>query len=354
VIELPASETPRASIVIVAIGDGPRLRTCLRRLAALDDDVPFEVIVVLCGCDAGQAETLRSETRAVEVLHTPVNLGLAGALNLARGSVRGEFIVSLHDDADPAAGWLRALVTAADAEPEAGAVGSLVLNPDGSVQAAGGRLVATGGTRAVWDGQRAPSAARFTDRRPVDYCPSCSLLVRVSSWDRVGGADERFFPIYYVDVDLCLAIRARGEGVLCEPASVVAHHRGSSTDHDYAMFLMVRNRELLLEKWGDLVRDVHAPGLELPTQERARDASERERAQLLRHLWVSEAYAAQLRGERDRAREWIAELDPLIQRLQGRADTLARIESGGWWRLRGRIRPLLRMASAARRLVGRD
>ncbi|HEY5198056.1 MAG TPA: hypothetical protein VIJ51_13630 [Solirubrobacteraceae bacterium] len=34
--------------------------------------------------------------------------------------------------------------------------------------------------------------------------------------------------------------------------------------------------------------------------------------------------------------------------LRGRAETLAAVESGGWWRLRGRLLPLLRLAQRLR------
>lgn len=71
--------------------------------------------------------------------------------------------------------------------------------------------------------------------------------------------DERYAPAYYTDVDLALALRARGMRVLCEPASVVEHWRGTSSTLRFAQFVSGHNREKLLAKWGDAVMS-HEPG----------------------------------------------------------------------------------------------
>lgn len=47
------------------------------------------------------------------------------------------------------------------------------------------------------------------------------------------------------------------------------------------------------------------------------------------------------------------ELEAEIGWLRQRAETLARVEAGGWWRLRGRLAPLLAPASRLRRAVKR-
>jgi GT2 family glycosyltransferase len=353
---------PRASIVVVASRPGPLLDRCLEQLAAHETRVPFETIVVLNGAPNGA----NPECAAALILRSEVNLGLAGALNLARPDARGEFIVSLHDDSEVQQGWLDALVGTADREPEAGAVGSLVLDPSGQVTAAGWMLLRDGRTRAPWSGE-APAAASFTAVRPADYCPSCSLLVRSSTWDMLGGADERLFPLYYVDVDLCLAIRARGQGVLVDPRSVVVHAAGSSTDRDFAFFVAERNRLLMLEKWGDLIH-CHEPGsgktfdlADPPAQEWHSAPDLRQQAQIARHYAVSAAYGADLRArlaarereidesrrateellaaeatareEAEGLRAQLNELRAELESLRPRSDRLRAIEQSRWWRV---------------------
>jgi glycosyltransferase involved in cell wall biosynthesis len=85
--------------------------------------------------------------------------------------------------------------------------------------------------------------------RQVDYGSACSLLVRRATWEAVAGADPQYHPAYYEDVDLCLAIRARGQQVLFEPRSRVRHHESASSDSAFKSFLFRRNQRRLQEKW---------------------------------------------------------------------------------------------------------
>jgi hypothetical protein len=103
----------------------------------------------------------------------------------------------------------------------------------------------------VWTLGRGPEALvpESETATAVDYCGSSSLLVRAATWDALGGADERFYPAYYVDVDLCLGVWKLGQAVLCTPASRVRHHRGASTNPPFREFLIGRNVKLLREKW---------------------------------------------------------------------------------------------------------
>jgi len=337
VIALPAPRRPRASVIIAAGARGPLLERCLERLADVaSGTVPFETIVFLDGAGEEQAERLRARVTGALIEASRVELGLAGALNRARARARGEFLVSLHDDAEVEPGWLEALVAAADAEPQVGAVGSLVLHMDGRVQAAGMELMPEGVTRPAWG-----RSVRDLDRvHLVDQCGSSSLLIRASTWDEVGGADERLYPLYYVDVDLCVAILARGQRVLLEPRSVIRHHQGASTDRAFARFVNRRNREIFRAKWGDLIR-THTPGSgaievpagrDLPRQECEPDPDLQERTQLERALDTTRAYAASLRGRLARREARLARL----RRVDVRLDALTR---GGWRRLRHAIRP---------------
>lgn len=89
----------------------------------------------------------------------------------------------------------------------------------------------------------------YLECRPVDYAGSSSLLVRAATWDAIGGMDERFYPAYYVDVDLAMSIRRLGQVVLYEPRSRTRHHKGASSSPRFRTFVAARNRELFRAKW---------------------------------------------------------------------------------------------------------
>ncbi|HEV8266635.1 MAG TPA: glycosyltransferase, partial [Thermoanaerobaculia bacterium] len=257
-IELPVSPSPRVSILIPSAADSRFLTACLASLQRhLSPALPVEVVVVLDGAGAAAGDALREAAPNAIVATTAARLGLAGAGNLGRGLARGALLVLLHDDAEIEPGWLEALVATADARPDAGVVGSLVLDPDGSLQSAGMILWREGWTSPPWVGAP-PSPASFEGVRAVDYCGTCSLLVRASIWDAMGGLDDTFFPAYYVDVDVAMSSRRLGRSVLLQPASRVRHHRGASGTPRFRGFIASRNRDAFLRKW-DAELQAHEP-----------------------------------------------------------------------------------------------
>jgi GT2 family glycosyltransferase/predicted RNA-binding Zn-ribbon protein involved in translation (DUF1610 family) len=217
------------SILIAVSSRTDLLADCLASLQRhMPDDLSYETIVVLNELDPAHASVLQGRHPTVRFLRSPVNLGMAGSANRARREASGRFLVTLHDDATVEPGWAEALLAAAEQHPRAGAIGSKILFPDGRLQSAGAILWRSGVTTPPWTGA-APAARDVAHARAVDYCGTCSLLIRAEAFDAVGGFDEAIYPGYFVDVDLGLALRAQGYYVLCEPRSLVRHHRHASS-----------------------------------------------------------------------------------------------------------------------------
>ena len=165
---------------------------------------------------------------------------------------RGDYVVFLNDDTVVDRNWLQPLVDTAEARSEIGAVGSLCLNVDGTVQEAGS-FVWSDGTTSCATLDESDLAHGYDWARAVDYCSAASLLVRRSTWDQVHGFDEIYFPAYYEDLDLCLKIQQIGQEVWFQPASIVHHVRSASTTRPYREFLMHRHRALLRERWSHVL-----------------------------------------------------------------------------------------------------
>jgi len=245
---LPAAEFPEVSLLIPTTNQVHALEACLRSLALhLPATVACEVIVVLNAATAG-IEALTAGCAGLRVARSAANLGVAGGYNLARSLARGRFLVLLHDDVEIGPGWLEPLLATAAACPHAGAIGSRVLNPDGSPQRAGSLLYRNGLTRP------APPLDR-PGPWPVDYTGTCATLVPTAWWDALGGMDEALYPAYYVDVDLCTRLQELGALVLCEPASQLLHHSGSSTSSEFKTLLTRRNQALFCAKHASLLTD---------------------------------------------------------------------------------------------------
>jgi GT2 family glycosyltransferase len=255
---MPSPPHPELSILIAVSSRTDLLAECLTSLDRhVPKDLPYETIVVLNEIASTDAMALASRYPDVRFLPSPVNLGMAGSANRARREASGRFLVTLHDDATVEPGWAEALLQAARLHPRAGAIGSKVLSTNGSLQNAGSLLWRSGSTSPPWF-RPAPAPEAVVACRAVDYCGTCSLLIPAAVFDAVGGFDETIYPAYYVDVDFGLAIRAAGYYVLCEPRSVVRHHRHASSGTTLRAIAFARNRDYLMRKWATAIA-AHQP-----------------------------------------------------------------------------------------------
>ena len=383
---------PRVSIIVVTARSPARLVGCLDAVERhAPPGLPIEVVVVLNAAEPGLGEAVRDRP-VVRLVTSDVSLGSPGGLNFGVRHARGDLIHVLHDDAVVEPGWLDPLVAVLDERQEVGAVGSRVLWPDGTIQAAGNVLWRDGRTTA-WLGVPPDAATAGDAPYLVDYCASASLLVRRAAWEAVGGPDEVFHPAYYTDVDLAMALRGQGYVSVCEPRSRVRHQRGGSTREPFRLFISERNRKVFVVKWAGELEHQEPYAEDPDARSRAAAATERraltvassprpagspggawspiaeteverlrrEYRQLRRDVAVKAAYIdtfeearAELEVELVRAGEERARLEADAQAQIARvARRLDAIEAGGWWRLRARLLPLLRAGGRLRRITRR-
>jgi O-antigen biosynthesis protein len=255
-IDLDRPPDPRVSVVVVAWKQDALLARCLRSLASHQSSVSFETIVVLNGASDPVRRLIADEVSGAVVVDSPTNLGFAGGNQHGAAVARGEHLVLLNDDAMVLPGWLDHLVTTVESidAADVGAVASSVVDASSRVQEAGGVIWSDGTTSVLGRGGSVDDTLR-AGRRTVDYASACSLLVRRSAWDEVGGLDEAFVPAYYEDVDLCLALRRAGHRVVVEPRSMVVHDESASSTTSFKDFMFRRNHERIVGRWAAELAD---------------------------------------------------------------------------------------------------
>jgi GT2 family glycosyltransferase len=250
-VAFPRVERPDVSIVMLTLNKVEYTYDSLESLLARAD-VPYELIVVDNG-STDETLDLLSRLQNVTVLRNDSNRGFGPACNQGAARARGEHLLFLNNDAELAPGCLSALLRTAQAEPRCGAVGGRLVWPDGRLQEAGSILWDDGTAEACGRGGD-PNAPEVSYLREVDFCSGALLLVRRELFEKLGRFDERFAPIYYEDVDLCVGLRGLGFRVLYQPAAV-ARHQEYGTTSAKATELMQRNHARFVEKrQGDLVR----------------------------------------------------------------------------------------------------
>jgi GT2 family glycosyltransferase len=246
----PRSPWPRVTVIVPTKDAPEHLRRCLNSIYSRTTYPSFEVILVDNGTTDAEALSL-FERYPVEVFRLGGRFNFSRANNLALGRAHGEYVVFLNNDTHvQTAEWLEVLVGLGGLDG-VGAVGPLLVYPNGKVQHAGVVLGMRGTADHIMRGF--PSdvdgyAGSLSCTREVSAVTAACMAIRRGLFDELGGFDEHY-GTHYQDVDLCLRLRESGLRNLFTPHAVVRHDegvtRGSRYDH--------LDRALFLDRWGETI-----------------------------------------------------------------------------------------------------
>ena len=272
-LRLRTSATPVVSVLVTSYGKVGTTLRCLASIAAWPPRAAMEIIVI--DDASGDPDlTLLELVHGIRLVINPTNLGYLRTCNTAARLARGEYLLFLNNDTQVTQGWLDSMLALLRARPDAGAVGSMLLSPDGRLQEAGGIIWRDG---SGWNYGRGddPEKPDYGYVREVDYCSAASLMVPRALWEELGGFDEIFAPAYCEDSDFAFRLRAGGRKVFYQPRSRVVHLEGTSHGTDTARGIkrhQLVNQQLLARRWAATLADEHLPsgGCVLRARERAR------------------------------------------------------------------------------------
>lgn len=250
-----ASTAPAASardsnvaVVIVNYRTPELTKACIAALAKEREQLPrLRAMVVDGGSGDGSAAAL-DEALAhpdyadwVEFLPLPINGGFGWANNqailmLARREIPPEFIHLLNPDTEVMPGAVVRLVQYLRSCPRVAAVGSQLLEIDGSLAGSAfsfptirGEFSRGAGTGALDRLLKVPPiSVEASEAMEVDWVTGGSVLLRLDALREVGLFDEGFF-LYNEEVELMWRLRKAGWAIATEPASRVRHLGGGAT-----------------------------------------------------------------------------------------------------------------------------
>ena len=254
-----SDESLICSIIIPVFNKSDYTFQCLLSLAHEIDWTTTEVIIIDNGSTDRTKELLAFFDPSIRIIHNEVNSGFVDACNQGAAVARGKYLVFLNNDTTVLPGWLKNLVDTIESDPKVGAVGSILLYADGTIQEAGA-IVWNDASVFHYGWGKSSGDRRFTFAREVDYCSGASLLVRKDLFHALSGFDRRFAPAYYEDVDLCFGVRALGYKVIYQPESRAIHYEGVTAGRNIETGIkhfQVVNREKLLDKWRELLERDH-------------------------------------------------------------------------------------------------
>ncbi|MEZ6185511.1 MAG: glycosyltransferase [Planctomycetota bacterium] len=211
--------------MICSLG-GPWLAECLSALRR--QATPHEPWVLLDGASEGDADAWRARFPEAQVVACAERRGFApcAQVGLERARALGaEWALLLNDDVSLDPGALDLLLAAAQADPRAGALAPLLLDPLGRVNSYGLEVNLLGCARDRARGRPAEEALRLA---PAAIAASAAaLLVRIAALPE-GEPLDPGYRYYYEDVDLGLALRDGGWTVRLVPDARGVHLESQS------------------------------------------------------------------------------------------------------------------------------
>jgi len=221
--------------VVVTCNSAAQIDNCLRSLGEV-----VEIVVVDNASSDSTCRVVADGPSRVRLIANPRNRGFAAAANQGLRATTSPLVLFLNPDAVLLTG-LRPLAEALES-PGVGVAAGRLVDPDGNPQigfnlrrfpsplalALEALLV-----NRLWPGNAVNRRYRCQDldhsqAQDVDQPAAAFLLVRRDVLESVGLWDERFFPLWFEDVDLCRRIRRAGYAIRFVPSCVARHWGGHS------------------------------------------------------------------------------------------------------------------------------
>lgn len=222
-------------VVVVTYQSGDTLATFLDTLARATVQTTA-VVLADNGSTDGAPEAQEAAGRAL-LLPTGANLGYGAAANRGASLGRAPWLVVANPDVTWAPETLDRMLQTAARWPRAGAVGPMIVSPDGSLYPSARALPSLGRGIGhavfgwVWPGNPWTRAYRqereaLVERETGWLSGSC-LLLRRTAFEAVGGFDDGYF-MFFEDLDLCERLAAAGWSSVYAPDARVVHEGGAS------------------------------------------------------------------------------------------------------------------------------
>lgn len=264
---VPVLEPIDVSVLIVTWNSQAWIERCLAAIPTACGKLRYEVIVYDNASEDSSLETAQASTlEHKQVIRGGENRGFAAGMNEAMLRSSGRYVFLLNPDCELTPGAIEILVRYLQENGEVSAVAPILLGEDGQPQRdfqlrrfptlkslAADLLMVD----ELFPGNPASSHYRYRDLditrpQPVEQPAAAALLIRRDACDEVGAFDERFFPAWFEDVDLCQRLWRAGLAIHVNPAAVATHHGGASLAHvrlEHFLSAWYRNLHHYAEKW---------------------------------------------------------------------------------------------------------
>lgn len=244
------------SIIIVNYKVKEYIANLLNSIAKARHDKTLQIIVVDNNSGDNSIEFLKTRFPDVHYIGNEANLGFGKANNQAIKMAEGRYSLIINPDTLVSEDTFEVLVDHMDNDPECGACGCKILNPDGSFAPESRRSVPsiwTSMTKVLGLNSLFPKSKLFgryylgwLDQDEASKVPVLSgsfMFWRTKLLKDLGGFDERFF-MYGEDIDLCYRVEETGYHIDYVPETSIIHYKGESTRKSDLRYIRIFNKAL--------------------------------------------------------------------------------------------------------------
>jgi GT2 family glycosyltransferase len=246
------------SIIIVNYNTKELLKDCLNSLYENSPGLEFEVIVSDNNSTDGSAEMVKSAFPQACLIVNPINLGFAGANNVAIRECAGKFILLLNSDTLVLdSDSFTKMVSYMRQHPEVGVLGCKLLNSDRSLQPSYGRfpsLVNEFRQKIInfvfvkgLEPFKGSLIKDYDKTHKVDWVTGACMMVPREAINQAGLLDEDYF-MYFEDADWCKRIGSLGWETHYFPDAQIIHFLGGSAPYVRKISLIYKTSQLTYYK----------------------------------------------------------------------------------------------------------
>ena len=240
---------PLVSCIIPTRNRHKLLKTCIDGLLYKTTYANLEIIIVNNDSDEPEtlalfAQLIKADAR-IRILHVPGAFNYSALNNTAVKESKGSILALLNNDLEMTEpDWLEEMVALA-VRKEIGAVGAMLLYPNGKIQHAGVFVGPQGLAGHCWHGYRGKTIGYFANAvltRAVSAVTAACMVVEKAKYLEAGGLDDENLPVAYNDVDLCLRLMEKGYRNVWTPFAKLIHHESVSRGKEDTIAKQLRSK----------------------------------------------------------------------------------------------------------------
>ncbi len=214
---------PNISIIIPTLLADNTLKKSIQSAVKLNyPKNKITLIIVDNGSKKDFSKIFKNIFPGIKILKNKTNLGFAKAVNQAITKFPRDYFFITNDDVIFEKKSLLKLVNFAQARDEVGICGGKQLNTKTHKFLASGRNLNMFTSRQT----DLKNALKPT---PVNHIDGCTMLIKKNVIKSVGLFDDKFFPAYFEDIDLCFRAKKKGFQIYYIPQAIFYHHHAYTT-----------------------------------------------------------------------------------------------------------------------------